>query len=76
MTDSLLLYTREHCHLCDQAARLLERMGVAYTPVDIEMDPELEALYGLKVPVLAQPANGRGIEFPFGEKEVRELLDQ
>lgn len=76
MATGYVLYTREQCHLCDQAAQLLQRMGVAYRAVDIDRDEALEARYGTKVPVLAHPAQCREICFPFGELEVRRFLAQ
>ena len=76
MTASFVLYTREHCHLCDQAARLLDALGVSYREVDIDEDAGLEARYGLKVPVLAQPAKCREICYPFAEEAVRSFVGQ
>jgi glutaredoxin len=52
----LVLYTREGCHLCDDARSVLERVrtatGESYTEVDIATDPELTAEYGDRIPVL------------------------
>jgi glutaredoxin len=52
----LVLYTRPGCHLCDVAKEALERVrertGEAWTEVDITGDPELEAEYGIRIPVL------------------------
>jgi glutaredoxin len=76
MANDFVLYTREECHLCEQASRLLREMGVAFQEVDIDQDAALEARYGIKVPVLAQPAQCREICFPFGESEVRRFLAQ
>lgn len=52
----LTLYSRVGCHLCDEMAAGLDAMGVAYTPVDIDRDPELKARYDWDVPVLTGPA--------------------
>lgn len=52
----LKLVSRSYCHLChDMAAALLPlavEFGVDVDIVDVDDDPELEALYGERVPVL------------------------
>ncbi|MCU1671646.1 MAG: glutaredoxin 2 [Blastococcus sp.] len=52
----LQLLTREGCHLCLAAAETLERIGAeaGLTPqlVDVDADPELQAEYGDRVPVV------------------------
>ena len=54
----LTLYSRPGCHLCDEMKAVVERVtraaGVPATieEVDISTDPELEARYGLEIPVL------------------------
>ena len=46
------LYTRAGCHLCDQAAEVLNRYGLSYQSVDIDADVELRARYNECVPVV------------------------
>jgi glutaredoxin len=52
----LQLLTRQGCHLCDVAAETLERIGAEYgtvpEAVDVDADPELQAEYGDRVPVV------------------------
>jgi hypothetical protein len=52
----LQLLTRAGCHLCDVAAETLERVGaeagVVPESVDVDADPELQAEYGDRVPVV------------------------
>jgi glutaredoxin len=52
----LQLLTRAGCHLCAAAAETLERIGAAagLVPqlVDVDADPELQAEYGDRVPVV------------------------
>jgi glutaredoxin len=52
----LQLLTRAGCHLCQVAAETLDRIGAeaAITPVavDVDADPELQAEYGDRVPVV------------------------
>lgn len=48
----VLLYTRQGCHLCDDAKALLERHGLRPREVDIDQDPELRQRYNECVPVV------------------------
>ncbi len=56
-TESLTLYVREHCHLCDEMQRALEpycaNRGIELQQVDVDSDPVLSARYGDTVPLLA-----------------------
>ena len=52
----LRLLTRVGCHLCENAATVLGQIaaeaGLAVTAVDVDADPELQAEYGDRVPVV------------------------
>lgn len=52
----IIMYTRQGCHLCEQAWELLEharrRYGFALRQVDIDGDPQLVSQYGECVPVV------------------------
>ena len=52
----LTLLTRAGCHLCVTAAETLARIGAeaGLTPreIDVDADPELQAEYGDRVPVV------------------------
>jgi len=58
---AITLYTRQGCHLCDDAWLLLQaeqrRHGFPLTAVAIDTEPQLVNLYGEKVPVVA--VNGK-----------------
>ncbi len=49
----LVLYTREGCHLCDDAREVLLRVGAPFDEVDIERDDELFKRYLERIPVVA-----------------------
>lgn len=53
---SLTLYSRPGCHLCDEmkavVARVARAVPLVLAEVDISTDPQLEARYGLEIPVL------------------------
>jgi len=57
MVRKVTLYTRQGCHLCDEAKRAIDsarRRGVFdYEEFDIDSDPELRQLYNEEVPVIA-----------------------
>src|SRR5262249_11089118 len=56
-----VLYTRQGCHLCEVAERVLQRaqrrQGFVLETVDIDGDLQLVALHGEQVPVVA--VNGK-----------------
>jgi len=63
---ALILYQRDHCHLCDQALELLARARAPeFESVFIDGDAALEARYGLRVPVLRDAASGLELDWPF-----------
>ena len=52
----VVMYTRQGCHLCEQARAQLDEArreyGFALDQVDVDTDPELASQYGLCVPVV------------------------
>lgn len=53
----VVIYTREHCPLCDEAHHELVRHGLRPTLVDVDGDPALRQQFGNCVPVVH--INGR-----------------
>jgi thiol-disulfide isomerase/thioredoxin len=53
---SVTVYSREHCHLCEEAIETLDAAAaavdvpVAVAEVDVDDDPELREEYGERVP--------------------------
>jgi len=47
-------YTRRGCHLCEAAEDMLAAWGLAASVefVDVDAHPEMQSLYGSRVPVL------------------------
>ena len=75
----LTLYSRPGCHLCDDMKALVARVAaaigakVALEEVDISKDRELEARYGLEIPVLM--VDGRKVaKYRIAEAELARLL--
>lgn len=52
MSPTIVLFTREGCHLCDEAKALLHGQGLAFEEVDIDADPALKQRYNDWVPVV------------------------
>lgn len=56
LVERVVLYTREGCHLCDDArevvASVSEAAGTSWREVDVDGDPALVAKYGDYVPVV------------------------
>lgn len=74
---ALTLYSRPGCHLCDEMKETIERVGqtipLNVEVVDVSTDPELEARYGLEIPVLL--VDGRKTaKYRVSEKELTRLL--
>jgi glutaredoxin len=52
MSYSLELYTRDGCHLCDEAHELLVRYGLRPRLIDIDLTPSLREQFHDCVPVV------------------------
>lgn len=81
MPDSrtITVYSREDCHLCEDALATVERVadGVA-TPVevrevDVDTDPELRDAYGERVPYVLVDGRPR-YKFRVDEADLRRRL--
>jgi predicted thioredoxin/glutaredoxin len=49
---TLVLVTRNGCHLCDQALELLRELGHEPELADVDAEDELHDLYDWRVPVV------------------------
>jgi glutaredoxin len=49
---SVVLYTRQGCHLCDDAEQLLVKYGLRPRLVDIDLDAALRERFDTCVPVV------------------------
>jgi uncharacterized membrane protein len=72
------LYSKEDCHLCEEAKSVLNtvatRVPFKVQVVDIEGDPALEKLFGEHVPV-ADFGEGTRLYWPFEADDVLQALD-
>lgn len=51
MTETITLYTRPGCGLCDEMRDELIHRGYRVREVDVDTDPALVARYGWEIPV-------------------------
>ncbi|HTK29435.1 MAG TPA: glutaredoxin family protein [Vicinamibacterales bacterium] len=77
---ALRLYSRPGCHLCEDMKAVVERVArtgdvrATVEEIDISTSRELEARYGLEIPVLE--ADGRKIaKYRITESELRKALE-
>lgn len=76
---ALTIYTRPGCHLCQDMKVIVERVvrdtraAARIEEIDIANDPDLEARYGLEIPVLL--VNGKkAAKYRVSEKELTRIL--
>ncbi len=74
---ALTLYSRPHCHLCDEMkaaiARVAREIPLTLEDIDISSDAALEARYGLEIPVLL--VDGRkAAKYRVSDEELRRIL--
>ncbi len=65
---SLILYSTQGCHLCEQALVLAHSLGVTPEVVDIAFDDDLYAKYGWSIPVLN--TGSHELNWPFDRQQL------
>jgi glutaredoxin len=77
MNADLIIYTGEHCHLCEQAKELLipllQQKGLVLREVNIDSNETLKERYGLRIPVVLLP-DGHEKGWPFTAAQISRLL--
>ena len=75
----LTLYSRPGCHLCDEMKVVVQRVvrssaaPVRIDEIDISTDPDLEARYGVEIPVLL--VDGRkAAKYRITDEDVMRIL--
>ncbi|MDP4789860.1 MAG: glutaredoxin family protein [Haliea sp.] len=77
--DSMTLYGTQACHLCEQAASLLnlavqEALLSEYVEVDISEDENLFTRYGFRIPVLRRK-DGEELDWPFSPSQLLDFIE-
>ena len=75
----LTLYGTSACHLCEQAAALLdlavqEALISHYDAVDISEDEQLFVRYATRIPVLYRQ-DGCELDWPFSPQQLLDFID-
>ena len=77
---TLTLYSRPGCHLCDEMKLVVRRVmqsartAIALEEIDITSDPDLEARYGIEIPVLL--VDGRkAAKYRISKDELTRIVD-
>lgn len=71
--NGLVLFGTSACHLCEEAADLLQTASagsVAWSTVDIADDPVLLERYGTRIPVLRDALRDLELDWPFSSAEI------
>lgn len=70
----LELYGTDGCHLCEEAAALLQALSIPARHIDIAGDDHLLDRYGVRIPVLRR-SDGAELNWPFGSDEILRFVD-
>ncbi|MCH9699098.1 MAG: glutaredoxin family protein [Gammaproteobacteria bacterium] len=80
MTQQIVLYGTEGCHLCDEARDILDmelagnNRNIDYPYIDIVENDELLERYGQSIPVIQFIKSGHELFWPFDINDVRSFL--
>jgi hypothetical protein len=74
----LLFYTTAGCHLCEQAAEMLNELratrALEIEAIDIADDSFLFELYGVRIPVVKSEESGDELGWPFDREQLASLF--
>jgi len=75
---SVRFLTRQDCHLCGEALRILEkettRLGLSMIEVDVDEDATLRERYGTRIPVVLGPGDIVLAEGRIARRNLRRAL--
>ncbi|MFD1122279.1 glutaredoxin family protein [Methylophilus flavus] len=75
MQKYLILYGTLGCHLCDDAERVLQTLGLTYKTIDIIDDNRLLEKFATSIPVLENTEESY-LFWPFNETQVTTWLSE
>ena len=76
---ALTIYSRPGCHLCDEMKAVVDRVvrsldtPITIEEIDISTDPDLEARYGVEIPVLLVDAK-KVAKYRISEQELTRIV--
>jgi hypothetical protein len=77
---AMTIYSRPGCHLCDEMKAVVRRViasadaPMAIEEIDISTDPDLEARYGLEIPVLLVDGK-KTAKYRISEAELQRIVE-
>ncbi|MES2501224.1 MAG: glutaredoxin family protein [Pseudomonadota bacterium] len=75
VNKTLTLYSTSHCHLCDAAAAILNKMPAKpFAIVEITDNEQLLLTYGTRIPVLRREDNSAELNWPFNAQDIVQFL--
>jgi Glutaredoxin-like domain (DUF836) len=77
VTGPVILYSKDACHLCEEAEAILMRvtadLGAIYRKVNIESAPDLFERFRYRIPVIEVPG-GPTLDWPTTPERVRRAI--
>jgi glutaredoxin len=71
--ERIILYTRPGCHLCEDAAAILDKIGEPWREISVAGDIELEREYGERLPVIMLDGKEHGYFRVEADRLMRDL---
>jgi hypothetical protein len=59
------------CHLCEDAAQLLNQANIAFKHCEIMDNSDWQQRFGLVIPVLLHPASQQQLNWPFDSQQLQ-----
>ncbi|MEI6897177.1 MAG: glutaredoxin family protein [Psychromonas sp.] len=75
MTNALILYYTDGCHLCDDATVLLESLNLDYQKIDIIEQSTLVELYKTRIPVVKNESQAT-LNWPFSVQQLQDFIEE
>lgn len=72
---TLILHGTDGCHLCEEAAALLQAAAVDFQERDIIDDPAALQRYAIRIPVVQHSASGAELGWPFDADTLTAFLN-
>lgn len=73
-----VLYSTSHCHLCEQAEKLLINLQHEYEfqweIIEISNDGDLIDQYGIRIPVIKCINTNAELNWPFTQNDIMKLI--
>ena len=74
-TIKLNLYSTSHCHLCEQAEKLLLKLPkISFSVIEIAHDEQLLMAYDVRIPVLQRLDTKAELNWPFNADDIAAFL--